>query len=81
MTTDLERRLLRATKAIDSKGRKLVKKLTRELEIAELKLRTAGDAVYHAKHKLSLAQVKVSETELRNKITARIEYNTTKAKR
>lgn len=70
--TDLEHRLEKALKAVDSRGRKEVKKLKRELEIAEEKLRKATDAVYAARHKLATAQVKVTEVELKTKIESRM---------
>lgn len=71
MSTDLERRLARALRAIDSSGRKQVRKLIRELDRAEERLRKAAEAVCHAKIKLAEAKEKIDAEELKRKMVAR----------
>lgn len=72
MDNSLERRLDRALKAIDIRGRKEVKRLERELRISESKLRDWTNSVYTIRDKLARAQVKVDSKEIANKISERL---------
>jgi hypothetical protein len=80
--SDLERRLEQALKAIDVKGRKLVKKLAKEAQTAQDRLVAAQKllkereaAVYHARFKHAEALKQVTDTEKQEKLKGRIEYN------
>jgi hypothetical protein len=80
--SDLERRLELSLAAAEGKSRKLVKKLAKELRVAEDRLRRAHELLVNrreardsARNELTEATKRAVEDEARERLKGRIEYN------